>query len=92
VYDVTLTVSDGTPNTLVKTTYINVTPIVCTVPNFAGEHKNDAQDIWDDADFTTTVQFQNSGVNGNYFIQYQSIPGLTENPPGGCDAVITVGP
>jgi PKD repeat protein len=91
VYDVTLEVSDGTTtNSLTLTTYINVTPVVCTVPNFAAIRKNDAQDLWEDEGFTTDVQFRPG--NGNYIIQYQSIPGLTDNPPGGCDATITVGP
>ena len=91
VYNVTLTVSDGTTtNALTQTTYISVTPVVCNIPNFAGERKNNAQDMWDEEGFTTDVQFQNG--NGNYFIQFQSIPGLTDNPPGGCNAVITVGP
>ena len=91
VYDVTLTVSDGTTTNSTDADNVHQRdPSGVTVPNPAGEKKNDAQDMWDEEGFTTDVQFQNG--NGNYFIQFQSIPGLTDNPPGGCNAVITVGP
>ena len=89
-YDVTLTVSDGTTqNTLTSRDFIVVTPRVCVVPSFAGVRKNRAQQLWSDEGFSTTVSFL--AGQGNYTIQYQSQPALS-NPPGGCDADLTVGP
>lgn len=89
-YDVTLTVSDGTTqNTLTSRDFIVVTARECVVPSFAGVRKNDAQDLWSDEGFSTTVTFLNG--RGNYTIQYQSQPALS-NPPAGCDADLTVGP
>jgi PKD repeat protein len=92
-YDVTLTVSDATtsssPHT--KDDYIIVNRQICTVPDFANTRTNQAQDRWEDAGFTTTVNFE-PGPN-NYVIQGQSIVGGTIDPqPDGCDSVITVGP
>jgi beta-lactam-binding protein with PASTA domain len=61
------------------------------VPDFQNYKKNQAQKAWSDAGFTTQVQFQ-SGGQGNYVINYQSLIGGTIDPPNGCAAVITVGP
>jgi PKD repeat protein len=91
LYDVTLTVSDGTTsNSQTKVAYIVVTDRPCIVPNFAGTKKNRAQATWTAAGFTTTVGF--APGQGNYTILVQSIPGGLPNPPGGCGATITVGP
>ena len=92
-YDVSLTVSDGTTqNTQTKQDYIVIADRPCIVPNFAGTHKNSAQATWNapPANFTTNVIFRSG--NGNYTINYQSIPGGQANPPGGCSAIIEVGP
>jgi PKD repeat protein len=92
-YDVTLRVTDGTGATsvLTKVGYIVVYDQTCTVPDFANVRKNDAQDLWSDARFTTQVQHQPG--NGNYLIGYQSIVGgVIDPPPAGCGSVITVGP
>ncbi|MBA3296243.1 MAG: PKD domain-containing protein, partial [Acidobacteria bacterium] len=92
VYDVSLTVTDSTnaTNTLTKKAYIVISNKICTVPAFGNSNPNRAQRTWADAGFTTQVQFQ----PGNYKkINYQSLTGGTINrQPGGCDAVITVGP
>jgi PKD repeat protein len=91
-YDVTLLVTDdtGATNELVKLGYINVTHKICRVPDFANTQRNAAQDMWEDAGFTTDVGFLD---NGNFTIQYQSLVGGTVDPqPDGCDSVIQVGP
>lgn len=91
VYTVSLTVSDGsTANPEIRTGYIVVGNSPCVVPNFTGVLKNGAQSVWSAKGFTTQVQKQNG--SGNYSIQYQSLPAFQENPPGGCGAVIQVGP
>ena len=92
VYDVTLTVSDGTTSsTLIKQAYIVVTHQICTVPDFARVRKNQAQDRWEDAGFTTPVT--TLAGTGNYEITYQSIlGGLVDPQPDGCDSTISVGP
>lgn len=89
-YDVTLTVSDGAAaNTLTARDFIVVTSRPCVVPSFAGIGKNQAQRLWANEGFTTTISFLDG--RGNYTIQYQSQPTFSE-PPGGCDADLTVGP
>jgi PKD repeat protein len=89
-YNVSLTVTnaDGS-NKQTKTAFILVSQFPCVVPNFAGTVKNQAQSTWGDAGFTTTVRFLD---NGNFEINYQSLPGGLTNPPNGCDATIEVGP
>lgn len=90
-YDVSLRVSDGTTsNTQTKAGYIVIADRPCTVPNFAGTKKNSAQTAWSAAGFVSTVTYRPG--NGNYTINYQSIPGGQLNPPGGCNAIIQVGP
>ncbi|HEV8697941.1 MAG TPA: PKD domain-containing protein [Candidatus Limnocylindrales bacterium] len=90
-YDVSLTVSDGTTsNTQTKVGYIVLVDRPCIVPNFAGTKRNNAQSNWAAAGFTTTVTYR--AGNGNYTINYQSLPGGQVNPPGGCGAAIQVGP
>jgi PKD repeat protein len=92
-YSVTLRVTDstGATNVQTKTAYILVDRKICTVPDFANHHKNDAQGIWATAGFTTTVQF--AAGNGNYTIHSQSLVGGTiDPPPNGCASTITVGP
>ena len=92
-YDVTLRVTDstGATSTLTKTGYVVVNHQVCTVPDFFNVKKNQAQQRWTDAGFSTQVQFQNG--NGNFTIKYQSIVGGTIDPqPAGCASVVTVGP
>ncbi len=92
VYDVTLKVtsSTGATSTLTKKAYIVITNKICIVPDFGNKQASAAQGIWNTAGFTTTVQLQ----AGNYKkLNYQSITGGTIDPqPGGCAAVITVGP
>ncbi len=88
VYTVSLRATDANgENTQVKTAFVIVE---CIVPNFAGIRRNDAQSLWSSAGFTTQVQFRSG--RGNYIINYQSLPGGLRNPPGGCNAVIEVGP
>jgi PKD repeat protein len=93
IYDVTLTVTDGLGNShsQTKTDYIIVSDRPCTVPNLVGLKKNDVQDAWEDQGFVTTVQIT-VPPNGNYTIGVQSLPGGLDNPPGGCNATISVGP
>jgi len=90
-YTVTLTVSDGTTsNTETRDAYVIAGNSPCVVPNFTGVLRNNAQGVWSAAGFTTQVQKQNG--QGNYSIQYQSLTAFLQNPPNGCNAVITVGP
>lgn len=92
IYDVTLKVTDntGATSTLTKKGYIVIGTRICTVPDFGNTNPNKAQKTWNDAGFTTTVLFQAGNYNK---INYQSITGGIIDPqPGGCDAVITVGP
>jgi hypothetical protein len=59
----------GTPGPT-PTATPTATPIpLCTIPNFINERKNDAQAIWNAANFTTTVQYKPG--SGNYVIGYQ---------------------
>ncbi|MDQ3880187.1 MAG: pilus assembly protein [Chloroflexota bacterium] len=62
-------------------------PTPCTVPSFAGARKTDAQNTWDAAGFSTTVQF--APGTGNYVIRTQS---LQAGSRSACTASITVGP
>jgi PKD repeat protein len=92
IYDVTLKVTDntGATSTLTKKGYIVISNKLCTVPDFGNTNPNKAQRTWDNAGFTTTVLFKPGNYNK---INYQSITGGVIDPqPGGCDAVITVGP
>ena len=50
-------------------------PAPCRVPSFAGARLNTAQDLWNSADFTTTVQ--SVGGSGNWVIQAQSLLATT---------------
>ena len=93
VYTVTLTVTDDATatNSQTKTAYIIVTEGICTVPDFANHWASEAQDLWEDFGFTTTVTVL-PGKNGNdYKIRSQTLLGGTIDPqPDGCDSVITV--
>jgi hypothetical protein len=62
-------------------------PAPCQVPGFAGTKKNSAQTGWEQAGFTTQVQFLPG--NGNYTIEYQSVVGFQPAP---CNIEIAVGP
>jgi Flp pilus assembly protein TadG len=87
-YDVTLTVN-GT--VLARSSYVL---IGCKVPNFQTTKLNSATGIWTNpagAGFTGPVSTIRP-PNGNYNINFQSLPGGQVNPPGGCSAGITVGP
>ena len=89
----TLKVTDTTAatNTLTKAGYIVVGKKTCTVPDFAGIKKNNAQARWATAGFTTTVQFEPG--QRQLHIQTQTITGGTIDPqPNGCASTITVGP
>ena len=85
-YTVTLTVNgSATANFTVLA--------ACQVPNFANVKKDRAQQTWNDAGFTTTVQFFDNDNNGNYSIGTQSTSGGTLNPSDGCSgATMKVGP
>ena len=74
--------------------FITVFKKLCVVPDFANVKRDDAQQRWADAGFTTQVIKQAStGSPANYKIGYQSITGGTIDPqPNGCDSTITVGP
>ena len=63
------------------------TPVPCTAPTFINQRVNDAQSIWNQAGFTTTVVKQ--AGSGNYIIGYQS---LVAGQPYLCDTIVTVGP
>ncbi|HET9346938.1 MAG TPA: PKD domain-containing protein [Candidatus Limnocylindrales bacterium] len=92
-YTVSLTVTDDTAatNTQTKVAYVLITEDVCVVPDFGNTKKNNAQDLWSDAGFTTNVEFE--AGNGNYNIRTQTILGGTVDPqPLGCASIITVGP
>jgi PKD repeat protein len=92
-YVVTLTVSNlcasstTTPGTTIFVS--SASPALCTVPGFVTNQTriNGAQDIWDGAGFTTTVQEQSGHSNGNYKITSQSIVGGSSAP---CGSTITV--
>ena len=89
----TLRVTDniGATSTMTKVGYVVVQDMICTVPDFFNVRKDDAQDRWTAAGFTTQVLFQPG--NGNYKIGYQSIVGGKIDPqPDGCSSVVTVGP
>jgi hypothetical protein len=86
-----VTDSTGATSTLTKVDYVIITNKICTVPDFGNTKKNQAQNRWDNAGFTTQVLFQ--AGQGNYTINEQDITGGTVDPqPDGCDSVITVGP
>lgn len=63
------------------------TPIPCTAPTLINQRVNDAQSIWSQASFTTTVVKQPG--NGNYLIGYQSV---VAGQPYVCNTSVTVGP
>lgn len=63
------------------------TPGTCSVPNFIGRRRNDAQGMWSASGFTSSVTFQSG--NGNYWINYQSLAAGASQP---CSAAIIVGP
>jgi len=78
---VTVTVGDAAPP-----------PPLCTVPDFNGVRRNNAQGLWGlpkppGAGFTTTVQDGPGAPNGNYRITSQSIVAATQVP---CDSTIQV--
>ena len=63
VYSVTLKVTDNTggTNTLTKIGFVNVGRKLCTVPDFFNVHENQAQNQWNNAGFTTAIQFLPGG-------------------------------
>lgn len=69
----------------------NYVLVSCKVPSFSGVRKNDAQGIWTTAGFSGS-NFNTMSGTGNYKIGYQSIVGGLVNPPGGCNATVSVGP
>jgi PKD repeat protein len=92
-YDVRLRVTDnaGNANEVTKDAFVVVSNRICTVPDFATVRRNQAQQRWANAGFTTIVTFL-PGQN-NYKIQTQTLVGGTVDPqPNGCDSTITVGP
>lgn len=96
-YSVRLRVTDdtGASHDLGKIAYVVVDRRLCTVPDFAGVRRDDAQARWASAGFTTTVTLLPPPPKGNanYKINYQSILGGSVDPqPLGCDSTITVGP
>ncbi len=84
-YSVTLVVDSQTVS---RSSYVLVG---CQVPAFAGVRKNSALATWTGAGFDSSNLSTLPG-SGNYKIGYQSIVGGLVNPPGGCNASITVGP
>jgi PKD repeat protein len=102
-YTVIVTASDGTDtNTFTFTNLVHVDRKICTVPDFqntwAYPHISGdagAQARWADNEFTTTVTInpdKQGSTTENYKIRSQSLTGGLIDPPGGCDANITVGP
>lgn len=62
----------------------------CSVPSFIGERRRDAQDIWDAAGFSTTVQLvAGSSATANWDIEYQS---LNSGNSVACNVTIEIGP
>ena len=62
----------------------------CEVPSFIGERKNDAQQIWDDEGFTTTVELDpDANQNQNWYIQFQSLVAGQGSP---CNSPIVISP
>jgi PKD repeat protein len=93
VFDITLEVTDsaGAKSTLTKKAYVVITNKVCKVPDFGNTKKNQAQQTWAAAGFTTQVQFM--AGQGNYTINQQNPTGGTIDPlPLGCATTLTVGP
>lgn len=93
VYVVTLSVTNacGTtttdPGTTITVGGVDPEPL-CTVPDFNGVKRNAAQNLWDKALFTTTVQDGPGAPPGNgWKITEQSIVADTDVP---CDSTIEV--
>jgi PKD repeat protein len=62
----------------------------CVVSSFIGEKRRDAQDIWDAANFTTTVLLDpDASTTANWTIQSQSLVGGQDAP---CNASVTISP
>ena len=102
-YTVIVTAGDGTDsNVFTFTNMVHVDRRICTVPDFqntwAYPHNSGdpgAQARWADNEFTTTVTInpdKQGSTTENYKIRSQSLTGGLIDPPGGCDAPITVGP
>ena len=98
VYDVTLTVTDGSGATddQTKVGLVVVLERVCTVPDFANVKRDDAADLWEQYGFDpsniTYLPPKGKG-SANYNIHFQSLTGgLVDPVPDGCDSAITVGP
>jgi hypothetical protein len=58
------------------------------VPSFIATKKNNAQGTWTAAGFQTAATLQ-TGTNGNWTIEYQSLVGGQSAP---CNVTITLGP
>ena len=89
-YTVSLTVTTSTGSaTRTRTNYITVSVGVCTVPSFIGTSTGSggatAQNTWNLAGFTTTMNFQQGGMP--WTIRSQSLTGNTSVP---CNSSITV--
>ena len=82
----TATPSPGPSGSAGPTPTPTATPAPCTVPNFIGARRNDAQGMWLGARFTGSLT---ASGNGNYVIRSQTLPAGTSQP---CSSSITVGP
>ena len=85
-YSVTLTVTYPTGPVAV-TKSITLGSALCTVPNFIGMKRNDAQALYTSKSFTGTVSSGPGAPNGNFTILSQS---LTYTSPVPCNSNITV--
>ena len=85
-YDVTLTVTYPTGPVSV-TKQVTLGSALCTVPNFDGIKRNNAQAMYTGAGFTGTVSNGPGAPNGNFTILSQ---GITANSQVPCNINITV--
>jgi PKD repeat protein len=85
-YDVTLTVTYPTGPVSV-TKQVTLGSSLCTVPNFDGIKRNNAQAMYTAAGFTGTVSNGPGAPNGNFTILSQSVTGNSQYP---CNGNITV--
>lgn len=85
-YSVSLVVDSSSAS---RSNYVLVS---CKVPSFSGVHRDAADSAWSAAGFSGTTTKLDGQGNSNYKIGYQSIVGGLVNPPGGCNATVTVGP
>jgi PKD repeat protein len=86
-YNVTLTVTYPTGPVAV-TKSITLGTALCTVPNFNGVRRNNAQAMYTAAGFTGTVGDKPGAPSGNYIILAQTITGNTQVA---CNSNIQVG-